>query len=140
MEKIVLISCASKKLHRPAKAQNLYISPLFQYNLKFAQSFHPDKMFILSAKYGLLHPRKIIKPYEKTLNKMSSPKIKEWAKGVIKQLKRVGDFKKDKFIFLAGEKYRRYLLPYLISFEIPLEGLSIGRQLKYLKEKTRSVK
>jgi len=32
-------------------------------------------------------------------------------------------FNQDHFIiFLAGMKYRKYLLPHLASYEIPLEG------------------
>ena len=50
MAKVVLISCASKKLSHKTKAKDIYISPLFKMNLKFAKSFNPDKMFILSAK------------------------------------------------------------------------------------------
>ena len=46
--KVVLISCASKKLNRKAKAEDLYISPLFKLNLKYAKSLNPDKIFILA--------------------------------------------------------------------------------------------
>ena len=50
--KIVLISCASKKLNHKAKAGDLYISQLFKSGLRYAKSLNPDKIFILSAKYG----------------------------------------------------------------------------------------
>jgi hypothetical protein len=43
------------------------------------------------------------------------------------------DLDKDKFIFLAGSKYRKYILPYLKNYDIPLEGLGIGKQLAFLK-------
>ena len=136
MKKIVLISCVNQKLSHPAKAQNLYRSPLFRYNYKFAKSLHPKKIFILSAKYGLLNPNKIIKPYNKTLLTMSSKAIKQWAIAVINQLGKVSNLKRDNFIFLAGEKYRKYLLPHISYFQIPLKGLKIGEQLEYLKKKT----
>ena len=54
MKKIVLISCVSKKLAVKSKAENLYSSVLFKYNLRYAKSLNPEKIFILSAKYGLL--------------------------------------------------------------------------------------
>jgi hypothetical protein len=136
MAKIVLISCASKKLSRPARAENLYVSPLFQYNLKYARSLHADRIFILSAKYGLVHLGKKIKPYNKTLNAMPAKQIKAWAETVIENLKRVSDLKMDEFIFLAGEKYRRNIIPHIVRFRVPFQGLSIGRQLKYLKSRT----
>lgn len=55
MRKTVLISCVSKKQKYRAKAQDLYISPLFKLNLEYAQELKPDAIFILSAKHGLLH-------------------------------------------------------------------------------------
>ncbi len=54
MKQIVLISCVSKKLNAKSKAKDLYISPLFKKNLKYATSLNPDETFILSAKYGLV--------------------------------------------------------------------------------------
>lgn len=39
---------------------------------------------------------------------------------------------------LAGARYRKYLIPNIRSYSIPLEGLTIGRQLKYLKERIKN--
>ncbi|MFA5992549.1 MAG: DUF6884 domain-containing protein [Candidatus Pacearchaeota archaeon] len=138
MTKIALISCASKKVNSKTKAQNLYISPLFKYNLKYAKSLSPDRIFILSAKYGLLDLNEEIEPYNKTLNKMSSEEIEEWAGLVLNQLKEVSDIKKDEFIFLAGNNYRKYLIPNIKNYQIPLKGLGIGKQLKWLKENVKN--
>jgi hypothetical protein len=63
MNKVVLISCASKKLPHKAKAKDLYISPLFKKNLAFAHFLRADKIFILSAKYGLLSLEQVIELY-----------------------------------------------------------------------------
>ena len=134
MEKIVLISCVSKKLSKESKAQDLYISPLFRYNLEYAKSLKPDKIFILSAKYGLLNLDEEIEPYNKTLNEMNSNEIKEWANSVLNELSKVSNIKEDEFIFLAGDKYRKYLISHMNNYKIPLKGLGIGKQLKYLKE------
>lgn len=138
MKNIALISCVSKKLPKKSKAKDLYVSPLFKYNLKYAKLLNPNKIFILSAKYGLLNLEQEIKPYNQTLNKMASTEIKKWAEKVIKQLKFVTNIKKDKFIFLAGNNYRKYLIKSIVNCEIPLKGLTIGKQLKYLKEKTKN--
>lgn len=137
MAKIVLISCVSKKLNHKARAQDIYISPLFKMNLKFSKSFNPDKVFILSAKHGLIWLDKEIEPYDKTLNLMHSTERKEWANNVLQDLKKIVDLDKDEFIFLAGENYRKYLIPHIKNYKIPLEGLSIGRQLQYLKRKIK---
>jgi len=136
MKTIVLISCVSKKLHHRARARDLYISPLFRMNLKYAQQFSPQKVFILSAKYGLVQLDEEIEPYDVTLNKMTARERRNWAAKVTSQLQEHCDLGKDHFVILAGQKYRQYLLPHLKSYEVPLAGLPIGKQLQYLKEKT----
>jgi len=136
MEKIVLIACANKKLLKETMAKDLYISPLFKYNFVYAKSLKPEKIFILSAKHGLLRLNKRIKPYNKTLNEMSVKDIKNWSEKIISKLKKITNLNKDEFIFLAGQRYYKYLIPYIKNYKIPLKGLGIGKQLKYLKEKT----
>ena len=138
MTKIVLISCVSKKLNHKSKAKDLYVSPLFQKNLQYAKSLNPDKIFILSAKYGLLQLNEEVEPYDKTLNKMTSNEIKEWANSVIKRLQEVSDLYKDEFVFLAGNNYRKFLITHLKNYKIPMLGLSIGKQLKWLTEKIKN--
>jgi cytoplasmic iron level regulating protein YaaA (DUF328/UPF0246 family) len=137
MKRIVLISCVSKKLDHRAKAKDIYISTLFRYAYRYAQSMHPDKIFILSAKYGLLDPENEIEPYNQTLNKMTSTQVKAWSETVLARLAKESDLEKDEIIFLAGDRYRKYLIPSIKKFRIPLQGPGIGRQLKYLKEHTR---
>jgi cytoplasmic iron level regulating protein YaaA (DUF328/UPF0246 family) len=135
MKKITLISCVSKKLENKARAEDLYISNLFKLSLEYARKQNPDDIFILSAKYGLLALDDEIEPYDETLNTMKINQRKNWARGVVKQLKAKADLDKDHFIILAGKKYREFLTSHLKSYEIPLEGLSIGKQLKFLKNK-----
>jgi len=134
MKKIILISCVSKKVHHKSKAQDLYVSPLFQKNLQYAESLNPDKIFILSAKYGLLKLNEEIEPYDKTLNKMCSNEIKVWANSVLNQLKKSTDIENDEFILLAGKNYRKFLLPHIKYYKIPMLGLSIGKQLQWLSK------
>ena len=104
--KIVLVSCASKKLP-------------YKLNIKYSRSLNPDKIFILSSKYGLIKLNEEIEPYNKTLNNMSLKEIKEWSDKVISQLKNATDIKKDEIIFLAGERYRKYLTPHIVNYKIP---------------------
>jgi cytoplasmic iron level regulating protein YaaA (DUF328/UPF0246 family) len=138
MKKIILISCVSKKLDRTAQAKDLYISPLFKKNLQYATSLNPDSIFILSAKYGLVHIHEEIEPYNVTLNNMPCRNIKEWADRVLNQLKTKSDIENDHFTLLAGNNYRKYLLPHLKHYNIPMEGLSIGRQLQWLTNKLKN--
>jgi hypothetical protein len=133
MKRIVLISCVKSKLNVRAKAKDLYKSPLFRHNLEYAHLLHPDAIYILSAKYGLLDLDQEIDPYEKTLNTMSEADKKTWSKIVIESLRSKTDLKTDSFIFLAGIKYRKYLIPEIMHYEVPLEGLVFGKQLQELK-------
>ena len=140
MKRIVLISCVSQKLPHRAKAKNIYISTLFKLNLRYAEKLNPDGVYILSAKYGLLNLEQEIDPYEQTLNDMRVNEVKWWANQVIEQIKKICVIEETEFIFLAGEKYRKYLLPHLNNVQIPLKGLRIGEQLQMLKTLTAGVR
>ncbi len=138
MKKIILISCVSKKLKNKARAEDLYISDLFKLSLEYARKQKPDDIFILSAKYGLLALDDEIEIYDETLNKMKINQRKDWARKVVEQLEAKADLDKDHFIILAGNKYRQFLISHLKSYEIPLESLRIGEQLKFLKKHSNS--
>ena len=134
--KVVLLSCVSMKLPHKAKARDLYVSPLFRLGLKYAESLRPDRIFILSAEYGLVDLEKEIEPYNKTLNTMPATEVLSWAGRVLLQLKNSTDLENDEFVFLAGERYRKHLVPHIARYSVPMKGLGIGKQLKYLKEAT----
>jgi hypothetical protein len=136
MAKIVFISCVSKKLSHKTKAKDLYISPLFKLNLAYAKKLKPDKIFILSAKHGLLGLNDTIAPYDTTLNHMRDPDRRAWGKRVLSQLRGKANLEKDCFIFLAGGRYRKYLMPHMSRVKIPMMHLGIGRQLQFLKHAT----
>ena len=144
--KIELISCVSKKLveakRKPVSAKELYISPLFEKAWAYAERMvtSDDRIYILSAKYGLLSPEKEIKWYDETLYKQSVEKRRQWADEVLKNLRKEGcDLENDEFILLAGDIYCKYLLgkngirnAHQVYKENNLKG--IGYILKYLSE------
>lgn len=132
MAKIVLISCSSEKRCCRSKAQDLYKGALFRKSLQYARSLGPDEIYILSAKHGLFRLDDEIEPYDKTLNKMSSDEIRQWADSVLKKLKELTDVESDEFVILAGDKYRKELLPHLHHSSIPMKSLGIGKQLQWL--------
>jgi hypothetical protein len=133
MTQIALIACASQKLSHRAKASELYTSTLFRLNLQYATCRQVDQVYILSAKHGLLSPEASIEPYNVTLNAMSAADVKRWAEQVLIQLDDCCDLQGDHFVILAGIKYRKYLVPHMASYEVPMEGLRIGKQLQFLK-------
>lgn len=137
MKKVVLISCVSNKLSHQAKAKDLYISPLFKNNLEYAHRLKPDKIYILSAKHHLLNLDDMVEPYDLTLNKMHINELKVWSDIVIEQLGREIDLSNDEVVFLAGENYRKFLIPKIQNYKIPMKGLKIGEQLKFLTDALR---
>ena len=134
MPHFVLIACASRKRGHACRAADLYQSDLFLKSLRYAESLRPDGIFILSAKHGLLPFEEEIEPYDLTLNRMSAVDRRSWAERVLRELAEVGDLEQDRFTFLAGRRYREYLLPRVRHGNVPMEGLPIGKQLKFLKE------
>ena len=133
MKRIVLISCVKRKADHAAKARDLYISSWFRLAIRYAESLQPDQVLILSAKYGLLALDAVVEPYEKTLKAMPMAEVKAWAAGVLDQLRTCADLDHDHFIILASDKYRRFLVPAIRSFEVPMKGLRIGEQSQFMK-------
>ena len=131
---IVFLACTKSKAEKPCKAQEMYKGELFKKSLKYAQGLKPRVIYILSAKYGLLELDDPIEPYEKTLNNASKHERKVWSYMEYKQLKDKGIDFNEEVVFLAGENYRQYLKQLFPKAKMPLQGLSIGRQLQYYKE------
>lgn len=131
--RVGLISCTKKKKSFSCQAQKLYLnSTLFNYALNYCRK-HYDKIYILSAKYGLVELNQKIKPYDLTLKTMKKDDRKKWAENVINKLKNKIN-KEDVIYFHAGKYYREYLIPLLNNqIKIPLKNLGIGKQLGFYK-------
>lgn len=121
MVKTLLISCGKEKRQSPFKAKNLYCGPLFiKQRLLAEEKF--DNYFILSAKFGLLHPDEIIEPYDVKLE-MSIQK--EWITMVLEQVKNI---KSDKIYLLGGELYTKNLAN-LLQAEVLFPKLPPGKMM-----------
>ncbi len=134
-DRLFLVSCVSKKQASASLAKHLYQSPLF--NLARASVEREEApWFILSAKYGLVHPDTEIAPYDETLNRMGVVQRREWAAWVKTQMDEMLP-DADEVVIFAGQRYREYLEGYLRrrfnSVQVPMEGLRIGQQLRWLK-------
>ena len=133
---LFLVSCVAGKLPGPVPARELYTSDWFIKACSYvARQGQP--WFILSAKHGLIHPDEVISEYDLTLKTMKKADRRKWAKVVSSQLRPhlVGI---NDIVFLAGERYREFLKPELIdkglSVSVPMRGLKIGEQLRWLKQ------
>lgn len=136
---IALVSCVSKKSVRPMPARDLYISDWFQKASAYVEQT-ADRWYILSAKYGLVDPDAVIEPYDETLKTMPAAARRAWARRVLVQLS--PSLKQgDHLVILAGEAYREHLLDPVRAIgypvEIPMQGLRIGEQLRWLTDQLR---
>jgi hypothetical protein len=138
---VALVSCVKSKKPVPAAARDLYTSPLFRGMATFAQS-HASQWFILSAKHGLLNPSEVIEPYEMTLRSQDPASRRSWAERVCGDLLHFVA-PPGTILMLAGDVYRRPLAPLMrdVGFviETPMEGLTMGKQLQWLRSKNAEV-
>jgi Family of unknown function (DUF6884) len=117
-----------------AKPPDLYISDWFVKARHYVEVTR-SPWFILSARYGLIPPDLIVAPYERTLNTMRAQERRSWAEQVKAKME-TSLPAVERIVVLAGLRYREYLMDYLRqrarTVEVPMEGLSIGRQLHFL--------
>ncbi len=135
-KKIVLVSCVSEKSITPSPARILYSSDWFIKAARYASQI-ADEWYILSAKFGLVHPDQVLEPYNTTLKTMGKSARQAWAERVFASLQpRLSSG--DTVIFLAGQVYREFLLERIsrlgCKIEIPMEGLRIGEQMQWLNQ------
>lgn len=130
---VALIACSKQKRSVPCRACELY-APSTLFALSYAYAKHnADRVYILSAKYGLVAEDAVIAPYDETLNDKSIEARKAWSRMVLSQLSRVCDLQRDHFILLAGKHYCEYLLPWLESATLPLGNLPLGKRVNLLR-------
>jgi Family of unknown function (DUF6884) len=133
-----LVSCVSQKRAYATEARDLYESPLFVKARKYIEN-RCQTWYILSAKYGLVHPACVVDPYEETLNTKTRFEREQWAQRVWRDLL-PHVHPGDHIVILAGERYREYLVPKLIEqgcfVDIPMKGLGIGKQLGWLSKQS----
>ena len=132
-----LVSCVGQKRTSPSTAKDLYTSSWFRKARAYVES-RESPWHILSAEHGVLDPIRVVDPYEKTLNTMAIHDRRLWVERVFSQLQAVGAAE-GKLSLLAGQRYREFLVPKLLAIgvevEIPMEGLGIGEQLRWLTER-----
>jgi len=136
---LALISCTKKKADRRCSARELYsASSFFRKAIKVAEAVS-DKVYVLSAKHGLVELSENLSPYEKTLVGAPRKIQQEWSEKVYESLKRTRPYREaGTILWFAGMDYRRYLNERILKDGkrslIPLEGLPQGFQGARLKE------
>ena len=133
---LVLVSCVKSKRTFSAPARSLYTSPWFC-KVRDIVEASGERWFVLSALYGLVTPDAEIAPYERTLNALGVEERRAWAGGVLDRLlpEMAGT---KRIVMFAGQRYREFLIEPLerqgMKVEVPMAGLTLGRQLAWLSE------
>ena len=126
----VFISCVKTKRSSRCMAKDMYISPLFKKAYQYALKFVPeDKIYILSAKYGLIHSSQMIDPYEKTLNAERDTERKVWAYNVVQQMKAKGIPLDASIMLLGGGKLHEVPQYGIKECVLPFEGAVNGQDV-----------
>ncbi len=133
---VYLVSCVRQKGEQRCAARDLYTSVWFRKARRFAEA-SGCLWYILSAKHGLVSPDVELEPYEQTLAKMRAADRQSWGVRVVTQLiEEVPNLARVEF--LAGERYREFLVPILarrgVESSIQMKGLPIGKQLRWLQQ------
>lgn len=132
--KIALISCSKDKKDYACPAKELYSkSALFSLLYQYAKE-RADKIYILSALHGLIPEVRVLAPYNVTLKTMSRQQQLVWAQNVIHAMNEEFDLQNDEFLILTGRDYYKDLIGCMQPYELPLQGLSMGRRMAYMKE------
>lgn len=136
---IYLVSCVSQKRDQPCAARDLYVSDLFSKARRFVEA-SGCPWYILSAEHGLVAPGQMLAPYERTLNSMGVADRRAWSERVAAQLAEAVPHL-TRVVFLAGNRYREFLTQHLrsrgVEVSVPMEGLRIGEQLRWLLKNTQ---
>lgn len=133
---VALVSCGKSKLPHAAPARDLYTGQLFRAARAYVES-QGWPWWILSAKYGLLHPGAIITPYDVTLTVMKHEQRRAWAERVLGQIAQEVP-PGSTVVILAGVAYHEFLLHSLQltrTVGLPLRGMGIGKQIAWLKSR-----
>lgn len=126
---IVLIGCVESKGSRKTEARRLYTSPLFRLSYQCA-SVRGARVWILSAKHGLIRDTDVIGPYHETLNDKRTGELESWARAVASS---VDSLPADEVVILAGSRYTSFTRFSNRKIHDPMKGLSLGRRLQWLQ-------
>lgn len=137
--RVAVISCSKRKQKGIHRAEHLYSSPLFRASIAYAMA-HFERVYILSAKYGLLSPDDRVESYNVHINSLSKSRRRRWAEmTAAMMLNRIP--KGSHVSFFCGKAYRENLIPFVVNrfkVEIPLKGLAIGKQLRWFNSHNKS--
>ena len=141
--RIGLVGCVKKKSQTPQPAKNLYVSTLFSGRRSYVER-SCSEWWILSAEHHLVHPSKILAPYDLALKDLGRPDRRFWSRQVLFAIdERICPNRDDTFEIHAGGEYRDFGLSDGLRergclVEVPTEGQRIGEQLRFYMQARES--
>ena len=136
MRSIYIVACSKEKKQCEAPAKDLYISKRFKLARESAEAY-ADWWFILSAKYGLLEPDRVIAPYDQFLPDIDGCARKEWSRTVQQKLEPFLD-KQTHVVCLGDEDYFREISDWLVNREtsvfVPFRHLPADARIPWLQQ------
>lgn len=131
----VFVPCGKRKVNHKTEARNMYVGSYFKECYNTANLIYPEsRIYILSAKYGVLKTTDLIEPYDITFKNMNKKDREEYKRKINEQLKNM--FSKDiQLISFLPKKYNEFIEDYFINKISIFEGISgMGDQKHVLKE------
>lgn len=129
----VIIACGKKKRMFPSMAHLLYTGSYFKLTLQCAKRWVSlDNVYIFSAKYGVIHSRSIINPYEQILHRAGSVSLN--------QVREQMNYVDDPIYYLGGSGYLSMLRQVRDDITAPLQNSlvyprnGLGYQMRQLKQ------
>lgn len=130
---IVVIPCGGKKADKACKARDLYIGSYHKACQQYALALvggDAARVFILSAKYGLLTLDRVVEPYDL---RMGGEGCVDWKEVYSQAI--VLNIVDEEVIALGGRDYTDICRKVWDKCQTPLDGVGgIGKQLAWLKE------
>lgn len=132
---VIILGCVSSKRSGPAKAKDLYVSPMFAKRRRYAESTGKP-WFIFSAEHGIIDPEVEIAPYDVAMSRLPVDEVRAKGARAAGQLEGlIGPLRGKTFEIHAGASYVRSIRePLVIRGAIlvnPLERLRFGYQLQW---------
>lgn len=132
---IALVSGVPPQFENAMPARWLYHSEWFLVAAALAETASTG-WFILSARYGLLHPDQKIAPYDLLLCDLTPDQRRAWAEGVLDSLAHILK-PSDRLLLLAEPDYHTTLYTILENsswrLTAPLRGMSAASQLVWMQ-------
>ena len=131
---LVLVGCSGRKLSTPAQASDLFTGAGFIKARSYAVRAGLP-WFVLSGKFGLLHPTEVIAPYDVYLGDESMAYRTAWGERVVTKLAASHDLSGAVVEVHAGRTYTKPLVAPLAAAGAtlvePLAGLGLGKRLAW---------